>query len=546
MFTFSAGFEAATLKIPNKEYNAYGGTSAQAPAGSMRPAANGLGPNYSQTYSGSNDPYNLVTVNQGGVVVDGGRDGTMASWPATVPGMPQDDAGSHFVPGGGSMPSIPPRKQIIGFAKFRSRSEALEARDVLQGRRVDIEKGAVLKAEMAKKNLHTKRGVGPLPLQLPGLMTGSGGGLVGQDSLTVSSGVVGMNGMTGIGGINNNGGIEAMSVREREMGALGAMGLGGLGQWRDSSRLAENDEERERRRDREAGVINAMGLGAGTRGPRERAEEDDRERERRWKEKERMRSANLNAFDAFHSVPPQTISRHPSNSLLSGPASIENSISANSAITNGFGHVYKPLEDDHLNGNAIGPWDAVALNGVRKASVAILSNPPPIRPPSSSRQSSPPSQTLSFSPHSNVTDLPLHHHHLRSHMNSPPPPIQESVPSNQTQLTTPSSEASSSASSVVDGPHSHGFDSRTAKGPLAVTIGDGNTSPQLPSPVSGASSTSTRNVLDQNPPVSLPLMFRVSNLLTHRILDQHALRRQLAHLTSSCGLSAELPRGQPA
>jgi hypothetical protein len=113
MFTFSAGFEAATLKIPNTEYNAYGGTSAQAPAGSMRPAANGLGPNYSQTYSGSNDPYNLVTVNQGGVVVDGGRDGTMASWPATVPGMPQDDAGSHFVPGGGSIPSIPPRKQII-------------------------------------------------------------------------------------------------------------------------------------------------------------------------------------------------------------------------------------------------------------------------------------------------------------------------------------------------------------------------------------------------------------------------------------------------
>ncbi|KZS97841.1 hypothetical protein SISNIDRAFT_389459, partial [Sistotremastrum niveocremeum HHB9708] len=55
---------------------------------------------------------------------------------------------------------VPPRKQIIGFAKFRSRSEALEARDYLQGKRVDIEKGSVLKAEMAKKNLHTKRGDG--------------------------------------------------------------------------------------------------------------------------------------------------------------------------------------------------------------------------------------------------------------------------------------------------------------------------------------------------------------------------------------------------
>ncbi|KAG5462471.1 MAG: hypothetical protein BJ554DRAFT_4966 [Olpidium bornovanus] len=51
------------------------------------------------------------------------------------------------------------RKQIIGFAKFRRRLDALEARDVLSGRKVDAEKGSVLKAEMAKKNLHTKRGL---------------------------------------------------------------------------------------------------------------------------------------------------------------------------------------------------------------------------------------------------------------------------------------------------------------------------------------------------------------------------------------------------
>ncbi|KAI9497764.1 hypothetical protein BDB00DRAFT_919169 [Zychaea mexicana] len=50
------------------------------------------------------------------------------------------------------------RKQIIGFAKFRTRFEALEAKEILSGRRVDAEKGSVLKAEMAKKNLHTKRG----------------------------------------------------------------------------------------------------------------------------------------------------------------------------------------------------------------------------------------------------------------------------------------------------------------------------------------------------------------------------------------------------
>ncbi|CDS06633.1 Putative RNA recognition domain-containingprotein [Lichtheimia ramosa] len=51
------------------------------------------------------------------------------------------------------------KKQIIGFAKFRTRLEALEAKELLTGRRVDAEKGCVLKAEMARKNLHTKRGL---------------------------------------------------------------------------------------------------------------------------------------------------------------------------------------------------------------------------------------------------------------------------------------------------------------------------------------------------------------------------------------------------
>ncbi|KAI8384227.1 uncharacterized protein BYT42DRAFT_611945 [Radiomyces spectabilis] len=50
------------------------------------------------------------------------------------------------------------KKQMIGFARFRTRLEALEAVEVLSGKKVDQEKGAVLKAEMAKKNLHIKRG----------------------------------------------------------------------------------------------------------------------------------------------------------------------------------------------------------------------------------------------------------------------------------------------------------------------------------------------------------------------------------------------------
>ena len=50
-------------------------------------------------------------------------------------------------------------KQIIGFAKFSTREEALQARDVLNGFRIDSDRGCILKAELAKKNLHTKRSV---------------------------------------------------------------------------------------------------------------------------------------------------------------------------------------------------------------------------------------------------------------------------------------------------------------------------------------------------------------------------------------------------
>ena len=71
MFTFSPGFEAATLKIPNKEPAAFGQTG---PANGFRQGM------YGQVHGGPNDPYNLVTINQGGVVVDNGRDGTTSSW----------------------------------------------------------------------------------------------------------------------------------------------------------------------------------------------------------------------------------------------------------------------------------------------------------------------------------------------------------------------------------------------------------------------------------------------------------------------------------
>ncbi|KAI8969205.1 hypothetical protein BDF20DRAFT_916581 [Mycotypha africana] len=49
------------------------------------------------------------------------------------------------------------KKQMIGFAKFHTRKEAMDAANQMNGKKVDMEKGSILKAEMAKKNLHIKR-----------------------------------------------------------------------------------------------------------------------------------------------------------------------------------------------------------------------------------------------------------------------------------------------------------------------------------------------------------------------------------------------------
>lgn len=63
-------------------------------------------------------------------------------------------------------PSIPSaeesqRKQLIGFVKFSKSSEALYALEILNGRILDQERGIVLKAEIAKKNLFLKSMTSP-------------------------------------------------------------------------------------------------------------------------------------------------------------------------------------------------------------------------------------------------------------------------------------------------------------------------------------------------------------------------------------------------
>ncbi|KAF7789462.1 hypothetical protein EIP86_000407 [Pleurotus ostreatoroseus] len=463
MFTFSNGFEAATLKIPNRDYNASNGSN-------LRNAALPV------HYGGSNDPYNIVTVNQGGVVVDG-RDGT-TSWPAPQMSFLED---GHFVPS--TVPVQPPRKQIIGFAKFRTRQEALEARDLLQGRRVDIEKGSVLKAEMAKKNLHTKRGPGMGPMGVNSVL---GGAAMQPDSLTA---------VPGLGAASNAN--EVFMQREKELG-LGPMTIAGLGQRRA---LGDNRDD-----------LISMATFA-TRGARERAEEDERERKRKEKEAQRLRQ-NSFAFEAFHSVPAQMV-RQGANSLLSvengamGPALPEqtHSLSAQSS-----------MQSLTSQGDS-GPWPTLrdVDNGVplRKLSAAASSLLPP-RPPSTQQEESPingeaapspPSGAASlsgstnpsapFSPQSTSSMLPSYGAFQPGH--------RASSPSAETYgLVDTGSLPTSSASSANGGHGLNGDDLARAVGVLAVsTDHEGTISPQLPSPASNSSSGHGRNPGDQNPPVSV-------------------------------------------
>ncbi|KAI0065912.1 hypothetical protein BV25DRAFT_1797772, partial [Artomyces pyxidatus] len=474
MFTFSSGFEAATLKIPNKELTAYG-------SGTVGPGGNGLrpgGPLGYPTHGGPNDPYNLVTINQGGVVVDGGRDGTTSSW------QPTDDPHyAHLVsngPGGANSANagLSTRKQIIGFAKFRSRAEALEARDTLQGRRVDIEKGAVLKAEMAKKNLHTKRGIGPLPLQLSSIM-GAGGGTVPPEAL---AGIPGINGLQGLASPPGVVPGETLSARDRELATIGAMGL------RRDSRAEPRDDDLDGRK------ASLIGFAA-PRGARERAEEEDR----KWKEKQdaersaRLRSTDAFTYDAFHSVPQSQ--RPLGNSLLAATAGEGGNV-------NGF----------VSRSNVAPPWgvgqrDAALSNALRKMSVPL---PPglPQRPPSQQQQSSPPSrEAAAFAPGTTIGTFspPQQNMALPSHPSLPlrPRPYSPSGPNADGSIATSSSSSVAESQSSVDDELSKPL------GSLAVSTapgsaGAGSTSPQLPSPASGASSggSARSGVVDQNPPAS--------------------------------------------
>ncbi|EGG02865.1 cell wall integrity protein scw1 [Melampsora larici-populina 98AG31] len=158
MFMFSPGFEAATLKVPATALAAR--DHAMSPTGphgssiSLPSTSHGtVGQSFSSTAPNMMDPFGMP------LGYDGLEDlysplGIGCGPNASLQGLVDFSglAGAGISPFGN-------RRQIIGFAKFKTRADALHARDVLSGRRVDAEKGCILKAELAKKNLHTKRGL---------------------------------------------------------------------------------------------------------------------------------------------------------------------------------------------------------------------------------------------------------------------------------------------------------------------------------------------------------------------------------------------------
>lgn len=379
MFTFSVDFEAATLKIPAKEYPSYN-------AMSQRPGGNGM-QSFQTGFGNPSDPFSVIQPGTG--INETGRDG---QWPSALVGMINEDALPFGSNGNGN--NVPQRRQIIGFAKFRTRNAALEARDWLQGRRVDIEKGAVLKAEMAKKNLHTKRGVGP---------TGGVGSHTGPGSNMTSAAP--SDGASG-GDTQGPAGPNSMSWRDTVAGAVEReFGFGG-----------------DDRRQREA--LNSLALGVGQRGPRIRAEEHDQRR--RQQSQLRLRTSQPNVYDAYNAAARQS-------SLMSPGASAHVLGHAEHGLFSAGSNNISQQSDDIV-------WDDV----LRSSNTAI-------------------------------------------------------------SVSSQSSSSSTAGRAIAD---SHMQDTGTisdiaqATAVMSITT-NGETSPQLPSPASGASSTpSTKNMIDQNPPIN--------------------------------------------
>ncbi|CAE6527373.1 unnamed protein product [Rhizoctonia solani] len=468
MFTFSSGFEAATLKIPNKEPG-YGASSNGQGLTSANALRSGAFPANGFVTGGPNDPYNLVTVNSGGVVLDPPAPSAPGQWPSDDPyairtlpltGAPSATGNelNHL-----TMPA-PPRKQIIGFAKFRTRQEALEARDVLQGRRVDAEKGAFLKAEMAKKNLHTKRGVGPLGLPLNQALPSNNNNPPQHPPQESASGMSGFTGNSFLGGGAGLG--EQLSQRDRDLAAIDAMGLGN-GIW---------DKERDRE----------------------------------------LRNSNSNAFDAFHSVPSSAAS---TTSRLPPPLSTTGL--SNGMVGNGILSPTEFVPRSHVMGFSTSPMNGHA--SLMGAGSGAGGPPPPpglgptsaLSPPMTPNQWLP-SLSSNPDPVNSETNFagPIARPSSSVALSTPPGSTTSSNRSPERAVPLPPSNASTGSNEDLHGAQEDS-DQECEQGQdelagpiermsLRVATQIGSTSPQLPSPGSGSGSGTDKrqSASDQNPPIN--------------------------------------------
>ena len=278
MFTFAPGFEAATLKLPPGTLRRDGtGTSAlldqlQSLAAARAAAAAGAASAYNTSTGSSDDQSDnntylhfqaqmamqqsqmeeaLATLSLGGTASTSSAttpSAAMSMTPSAPSGPLLGVLGQGYpVPGasgantgtGGS--GSAKRRQTIGFARFKTRADALAAREVLQGKRIDSIGAAstaasaaggagnagqgggassTLKAEMANKNLHAKRGV---PSGVPSTTQNPASVPAGQEELAMAH-------MLRSGRMGSMGGYGAM-MAQLQQGGRGAMSPTGQAQF---------------------------------------------------------------------------------------------------------------------------------------------------------------------------------------------------------------------------------------------------------------------------------------------------------------------------
>ncbi|GAA5837210.1 hypothetical protein JCM9279_005617 [Rhodotorula babjevae] len=191
MFAFADGFEAATLKFP---YPRDGSVAGSEGGGLGMGTDDPFPSSSSSSYPGQ--PY-LATAHEG-FATSSAAGGTGASTPLSTTASAT----------GTSTPASTSARKIIGFARFDTRQHALAARDTLSGRRVDYERGSVLKAEMAKKNLHMRKNV----VVTATAMSGSGSGGSGA---TTGSGLSSAAGTTAPGSTTGYGSTQAQQQQQQ-------------------------------------------------------------------------------------------------------------------------------------------------------------------------------------------------------------------------------------------------------------------------------------------------------------------------------------------